>query len=500
MESHEVNDILAEIRPVPPKKDADLIVRAYDFALKAHSTQKRNSGEPYFIHVFETAKNLARYEMDATTIAAGFLHDVLEDTETTEEELTAEFGSEIVELVKGVNKLGHVKYQGHIRHVESLRKFLMAIAQDYRVLMIKLADRLHNLRTLEHVRPDKQKRIALESIEVYAPLADRLGIGRLKGQIEDAAFPFAYPTESKDTQKLLDGRSKLLKESLQSVYTEIRVELALTNIQVKKIDWRIKHAYSLWKKLAKHKGKEKDTIDTIYDIAAIRIVVETVEECYSVLGLVHSLWKPLPSRIKDFIALPKLNGYQSLHTTIFTGEGGLVEIQIRTLEMHSRAEFGIASHYLYKEKNKEAASDPKFRWVDEFKNLGKTGGEKDGEPEDFISHLKSDFFNDRIFVFTPLGEVIDLPKGSSTIDFAYAIHSDIGSSTSGARINGKFVSLDTELHSSDIVEIETRKDATPKGKWLDHVKTSAAKKHIRAYINEEDDKSILKRFIPRKFK
>ena len=498
MDGYEVKDILKEISPVPPSKDADLIVRAYNFALKAHATQKRKSGEPYFIHVFETAKNLARYEMDATTIAAGFLHDVLEDTETTEEELTAEFGPEIVGLVKGVTKLGRVKYQGHTRHVESLRKFLMAIAQDYRVLMIKLADRLHNLRTLEHVRPDKQKRIAMESIEVYAPLADRLGIGRLKGEIEDAAFPFAFPAEAKETQKLLQERSEILTTSLAGVYEELQKDLPELGIKVIKIDWRIKHAYSLWKKLAKHKGKERDTIDTIYDIAAIRIIVGTVEECYTVLGIVHSLWKPLPTRIKDFIALPKLNGYQSLHTTVFTGEGGLVEIQIRTEEMHSRAEFGIASHSAYKEHTKEAAVDPKFRWVDEFKHLGKE--ENEPEPEDLLAHLKSDFFNDRIYVFTPRGEVIDLPKDSSAIDFAYAIHSDIGNSMSGARVNGKFVSLDTTLHSSDIVEIETKKDAKPKGKWLDYAKTSAAKKHIRAFMKEEDDKSILKRFIPRKFR
>lgn len=498
MEGYDVKDILKELSPIPPKKDADLIVKAYDFALKAHAEQKRKSGEPYFIHVFETAKNLARYEMDAITIAAGFLHDVLEDTPTTEEELTAMFGEEIVGLVKGVTKLGHVKYQGHIRHVESLRKFLMALAQDYRVLMIKLADRLHNLKTLQHVRPDKQKRIAMESIEVYAPLADRLGIGRLKGEIEDAAFPFAYPTEAKEVQSLLDERSKVLTESLASVYEEIQKQLAATNIKVKQVDWRIKHAFSLWKKLQKRTGKERDTIDTIYDIAAIRIIVGTVEECYAVLGIVHSLWKPLPARIKDFIALPKLNGYQSLHTTVFTGEGGLVEIQIRTQEMHSRAEFGIASHYLYKEQTKDVPNDPKFRWIEEFKNLGKTD-ETIGS-DDLISHLKSDLFNDRIFVFTPRGEVIDLPKDSSAIDFAYAIHSDIGNTMSGARVNGKFVSLDTQLHSSDIVEIETKKDAKPKSKWLDYVKSSAAKKHIRTYLNEENEKSILKRLLPKKFR
>ncbi len=493
MEGFDVKDIFKELPTTPPQKDVDLVMRAYDFALKAHHGQARNSGEPYFIHVFETAKNLARYEMDATTIAAGFLHDVLEDTETTEKELEKEFGSEIVALVKGVTKLGTVKYQGHIRHVESLRKFLMALAQDYRVLMIKLADRLHNLHTLQHVREDKQKRIALESIEVYAPLADRFGIGKLKGEIEDAAFPFAYPKEYAEVEKILSDRSESLKSSLKSVYKELDGELKKSRIHVKKIDYRIKHKYSLWKKL-RERGMN---IDNIYDIIAIRIIVETVEECYTALGIVHSLWKPLPARIKDYIALPKLNGYQSLHTTIFTGDGGLVEVQIRTEEMHGRAEFGIASHFLYKEHSStKRNSNEKFQWASEFKNLGKSIT----EPDDFLKHLKLDFFSDRIFVFTPAGEVIDLPEGSSTIDFAYAVHSSIGDKASGARVNGKFVSLDTVLHSSDIVHIETRKDGVPKSKWLDFTKTAMAKKHIRAYLKEHEDASIFTRFLPKKFR
>ena len=493
MEGYEIKEILKELPITPPKKDVDLIMRAYDFALHAHQGQKRMSGEPYFIHVFETAKNLTRYEMDATTIAAGFLHDVLEDTQTTEQELEKEFGKEIVDLVKGVTKLGRVKYKGHLRHVESLRKFLMALAQDYRVLMIKLADRLHNLRTLSHVREEKQRRIALEAIEVYAPLADRFGIGKMKGEIEDAAFPFAYPKEYATMEKILRERSEGLQASLANVYKELREQLETSNIKVKKIDYRIKHKYSLWKKLQEHQM----SIDHIYDIVALRVIVETVEECYAVLGIIHSLWKPLPSRIKDYIALPKINGYQSLHTTIFTGDGGLVEVQIRTDAMHRRAEFGVASHYLYKdESNKRPAKDSKFHWISEFKDLEKTIA----EPDDFLNHLKADFFSDRIFVFTPGGEVIDLPKGSSTIDFAYSIHSDIGNKASGAHINGKFVSLDTVLNSGDIVEIETRKDGTPKSRWLDFTKTTIAKKHIRAYMKEQDKKGLLNRFFPSKFK
>ncbi len=492
MEEFPVSDILKELPVTPPQKDIDLIARAYDFALKAHQGQTRFSGEPYFIHVFQTARNLARYEMDATTIAAGFLHDVLEDTETKEADLEKEFGKEIVGLVKGVTKLGKIKYRGQARHVESLRKFLMAIAQDYRVLMIKLADRLHNLETLDHVRPDKQKRIALESIEVYAPLADRLGIGKLKGEIEDTAFKYAYPEAYELVTKKLEERKDIIENSLGSVYKELARKLQEAHIPVKKIDYRIKHKYSLWKKLEKYEMN----MDKVYDIVAIRILVETVEECYAALGLIHSLWKPLPGRIKDYIALPKLNGYQSLHTTIFTGEGGIVELQIRTTEMHGRAEYGIASHYLYKTDTKHNGKDAKFQWVDEFKNLGKTLT----EPEDFLKQLKGDFLSDRIFIFTPEGEVIDLPKDSTPVDFAYSIHSDIGNTASSALVNGKMVSLDTKLHSGEIVEITTRKDGVPKSRWLSFVQTSVAKKHIRAYLKEKEGGGILKRFFPKRLR
>jgi GTP pyrophosphokinase len=488
MQGVHIEDILTLI-PNIREKDADLLRRAYAFAEKAHTGQTRKSGEPYFIHVFETAKNLARYEMDPITIAAGFLHDTIEDTETTEADLEKEFGKEIVELVKGVTKLGHVKYHGHTRHVESLRKFLMALAQDYRVLMIKLADRLHNLKTLEHVRPDKQKRIAIESIEVHAPLADRLGIGRLKGEIEDAAFQFAYPEEYAKVHALIDERQKALAVSLETALAELRRELGTTSIHVAKIDYRIKHAYSLWRKLQKYDMN----IDKIYDIVALRVIVETVEECYTVLGIIHALWRPLPGRIKDYIALPKLNGYQSIHTTVFTGDGGILEIQIRTLEMHGRAEYGVASHYAYKEASAHVSQDAKFRWVGEFKNLGTTVTKTD----DFLNHLKTDFLSDRIFVFTPKGDVIDLPHDSTPIDFAYAIHSDVGNTASGARVGGKMVPLDTKLKSSDIVEIIMRKDGTPKERWLSFTKTSLAKKHIRSYLNEHRT-SFIERFFPKR--
>jgi GTP diphosphokinase / guanosine-3',5'-bis(diphosphate) 3'-diphosphatase len=484
MEGFEVENILKELPPTPPKKDIELIMHAYNFALKAHQGQTRFSGEPYFIHVFETAKNLARYGMDAETVAAGFLHDTIEDTEVTDKELEKEFGKEITNLVKGVTKLGHVKFRGETRHVESLRKFLMALAQDYRVLMIKLADRLHNLKTLDHVRKDKQRRIALESIEVYAPLADRLGIGKLKGEIEDAAFAYAYPKEEDMVKKILSERSEKAKKALGNVYTELERELKKSSIKVIKIDFRIKHLFSLWKKLEKYDMN----IDKLYDVVALRVVVKSVEECYGVLGLIHSLWKPLPARIKDYIALPKINGYQSLHTTIFTGDGELVEIQIRTEEMHGRAEFGIASHYTYKNDAKKHKRDQKFQWISEFKNLGETVA----EPADFLKHLKSDFFSDRIFAFTPDGDVIDLPKESTPIDFAYTIHSAIGDKASGAKINGKLMQLDAVIHSGDIVEIITRKDGKPKRRWLDFVRTTIAKKHLKTFLNKNKGAEIVK--------
>lgn len=491
MDGYPITDILNALPTRLSKKDSELVTRAYDFALNAHKEHTRFSGEPYFIHVFETAKTLARYEMDAETIAAGFLHDTVEDTAITDEELEKEFGKEIASLVRGVTKLGKVKYQGHTRHVESLRKFLIALAQDYRVLIIKLADRLHNLKTLEHVRPDKQRRIALESIEVYAPLADRLGIGKFKGEIEDAAFPYAYPKEYKEVAEILATRSGSARKSLEQVYKKLVKELATAGIAIKHIDYRIKHAYSLWKKLQKYDMN----IDNIYDIVALRVVVESIEQCYHVLGIVHATWHPLPMRIKDYIALPKPNGYQSLHTTIFTGDGGIAEIQIRTEAMHARAEYGIASHYLYKESptKKKQESKPSFEWVAEFKKLD----QEEITPDKFLKDIKTEYFSDRIFLFTPKGEVIDLPKDATPIDFAYAIHSDIGNSTAGAKVDGKLVSLDTKLHSGSIVEIQTRKDGAPKSKWLDFVKTGMAKKHIRIYLNEHKEPGFLSRVFPR---
>ncbi len=470
------------------KKECELLQKAYSFAEKAHEGQKRMSGEPYFIHVFETAKILAKLGMDIQTIAAGFLHDVLEDTPTTEETIEKEFGPDILFLIKGVTKLGTLKYRGHERHVESLRKFFVAMANDLRVVIIKFADRLHNLRTLEYVREDKRKRIAMESIEVYAPLANRLGMGKLKGEIEDAAFPYAYPEEYAETEEIIKEKKDQYQKNLSDVQIELEQELKKNKIKVSEINYRMKHKYSLWKKLTK---RDMD-LAKIYDIVALRVVVSDIEECYRVLGLVHSIWNPLPGRIKDYIAVPKPNGYRSIHTTIFTGSGGIAEIQIRTKEMHAEAAYGIAAHFAYKENGNSKAKDDtsKFKWIEELKNLNYSPD----EPKKFIEHLKMDFFNDRIFIFTPKGDVIDLPEDSTPIDFAYAIHSDVGDHISGAKINTKMSQIFTKLKNGDIVEIINKKDSHPSSKWIEYAKTAIAKKHIKSYLEKNSLVSKLKSF------
>lgn len=469
-------------------EEKKLIEKAYLFAQKAHEGQKRNSGEPYFIHVVETAKILAKLGMDATTIAAGLMHDVLEDTKVTEDEMRKEFGDDIVFLVNGVTKLGTLKYRGHERHVESMRKFFVAMANDIRVVIIKLADRLHNLRTLEYVKPEKQARIALESIEVHAPLADRLGMGKLKGEIEDAAFPYAFPKEYKLTEEMIAEKKDLYDKYLEEVKNELEKALIKNEIKVDEISSRLKHKYSLYKKLLRY---DMD-ISKIYDVVALRIVVDSIEECYRVLGLVHSLWKPLVGRIKDYIALPKPNGYKSLHTTVITNSGAIAEIQIRTKEMHAEAAYGIAAHFAYKENGNSKAKDDssKFKWIEELKELNYSPD----KPKQFLEHLKMDFFNHRIFIFTPSGDVVDLPEDSSPIDFAYAIHSYLGDHVSSVKINGKMAQIFSKLKNGDIVEIIDKKDAHPSSKWLEHTKTTLAKRHIRVYIEKNSLLNRLKSF------
>ena len=475
---HTVEELIKCI-PNPTEADKDLISRGFLFSQKAHTNQERNSGEPYFNHLFATACILAKMNADATTITAGLLHDVLEDTQITEEELRNEFGDEVVFLVQGVTKLGHLKYKGVARHAESLRKFFIASAHDIRVVIIKLADRLHNISTLAHVPTEKQHRIAIETLEIYARLADRLGMGKIKTQMEDLAFPFAYPDEYARTMELLKEFTTATEPHLAQVAETLREELTILDAQITRLDYRVKHLYSLWQKL---KVNEYD-ITKIYDILALRIIVPTVSDCYQALGIIHGLYKPIPGRFKDYIALPKPNGYQSLHTAVFDGTGEMIEIQIRTESMHEEAEYGIASHLHYKEIGKNVSQKKIVANTDWTRELLEAQKNMDN-PEDFLKHLHLDFFEKRVFVYTPKGDVIELPEGATCIDFAYAIHSDIGNHMNGAKINGKLVAMDTVLERGDVVQILHSEKQKPNRKWLDLCKTTMAKHHIRRYLKE----------------
>lgn len=467
------------------EEDKNLIKRAYIFAGKAHDGQKRKSGEPYFVHPVNTARILAEIGMSPVVVTAGLLHDVFENTKITKEALKKEFGDEIFNLVEGVVKLGDIKYKGVERNVENLRKFFISEAEDLRILVIRLADRLHNIETLEYINKNKQKRIALETLEIYAPLANRLSMGKLKSKLEDAAFPYAYPKEYQKVKKLLFDKQDAKETYLIEAKNKIERMLTDAKIENVTIDSRQKHLYSLWNKLQKYDIE----ICNIYDIIAIRVIVDSIEDCYMVLGLIHGEWTPMLNRIKDYIASPKPNGYKSLHTTIFTGTGGIIEVQVRTYEMHEKAENGIAAHFAYKEQSKtEKISAKETRWAHELHDLN----QNKNDHEKFEKMIKMDFFKDRIFVFTPKGDIVDLPKDSSIIDFAYAVHTNIGDHAQGAKINGKNSALNSKLKTNDIVEIQTNKNSKPSSKWLDFAKTNLARKHINNHLKGD---SLLSKFL-----
>ncbi|MFH1402563.1 MAG: HD domain-containing protein [Patescibacteria group bacterium] len=499
-----VKDIISFMESTT-KGDEDLIEKAFNFAVKAHGGQTRYSGEPYFNHAYETGKTLAKLGLGATVVSAGLLHDVIEDGNTTPEELEKEFSQEIAFLVDGVSKLGKLRFQGLKRHTESLRKLFLATSRDIRVLIIKFADRIHNMETLEYVPKEKQLRIATETLEVFAPLAYRLGIGVLNRKLEDLSFPFIYPNEHKKVAEIMHERAHINIASLKKTNKLIKKKLAKEGITNINTDFRIKGMYSLYKKIER---KHWD-IDKIYDIAALRIIVPTPNDCYKALGIIHSFRRPMPGRIKDYIAFPKPNGYQSLHTTIFTRFGNVVEIQLRTAEMHKEAEYGIASHLSYKNDTTRNNNEKYDVWIKRFlprigildntnaknkelydtENIPEWVKKLANQPEnteskEFMNLLKKDFFEHRVFVFTPNGDVIDLPVDSSPIDFAYAVHSDIGDHMHGAKVHGKLVSLDTKLKNGDIVFIMTKKETTPTKKWLDLVKTEEAKRHIRSTLKK----------------
>ncbi|MBI2506602.1 MAG: RelA/SpoT family protein [Candidatus Colwellbacteria bacterium] len=469
---------------------SDLIRRAYEFAEAAHKGQKRKSGEDYFKHCLAAAEELSRWGMDESTIAACLLHDVVENTDCTVDDIEKEFGSDIRRLVEGVTKIGMVKYRGVEGQVENLRKLILAMAEDLRVILIKLADRLHNMRTLGALAPAKQRRIALETMEIYAPLAYRLGMQRLSGELEDLSFPYVYPEEYQWLIENIKGRYEERETYLKKIRPIVEKALKEANITIVTIDFRAKRYSSLYKKLLRY---EMD-LDKIHDLVAFRIIVSTIEDCYAALGIIHSLWPPMPGRIKDYIAMPKPNGYRSLHTTVFCVDRQPVEFQIRTQEMHQEVENGIAAHWAYEEakgsKNyvrrlSSRAATKEVAWVEQLRAWQR----QFTDPKEFIDSLKIDFLKDRIFAITPKGEVIDLPQGATPVDFAYHIHSDVGNQCIGAKVNGKIVPLDYELRSSDIVEIITQKNKKPSHSWLTFVRTSTARGHIKDALRKSSFRS-----------
>lgn len=495
--------------------DQSLIQKAYDFAEKAHEGHKRYSGEPYMLHIATVGLRLAEMGMGPRTIAAGLLHDTIEDTEVTAEDITKHFSDEILFLVEGVTKLSSVRYYGTDRHNESLRKLFVATSQDIRVLIIKLVDRLHNMQTLEYVPAEKQLRIARETLEIYVPVAHRLGMGRIRKELEDLAFPYVYPKEHEEVCRLLAKRAGNTDVVLERERKLLQKRLADAQLLDFNTSFRVKGLFSLYHKLQR---KEWD-IDRVYDLLAMRVVVQSVEDCYRALGIIHELWRPLPGRVKDYIAFPKPNGYQSIHTTVTTQNGVILEIQIRTRKMHHESEFGVASHIIYKQvdNNGKTESSSRFstlipslfrpfskratesatpaeytkdtpdkekipRWISE---IGEMYTRDKSTGEEFVEDMRKDFFSNRIFVFTPNGDVVDLPVGATTIDFAYAIHSEVGNQTSGARVNQKMVQLDSVLRNGDMVEIITNKNSKPTLKWLEFAKTTLARRRIRATMEAE---------------
>ncbi len=465
-----------------------LLVSAFNVSKQAHDGQIRKSGEAYFIHPIEAAKILGQIFPDAITLAATILHDVPEDTKVTLEEIKKEFGQEIATLVDGVTKLGKVrlKKESDSGYTENLRKLFIATSQDIRVIMIKLADRLHNMRTIEFLPPEKQKKVATETLEIYAPIAGRLGIGAWKDELEDLSFQIVHPKDYEHTKNLRDNELERRDENIKEMQKSLKHIFHTEGVKYLEIKGRVKRLYSLHNKLKKYDGD----ITKIYDIMAVRIITKSTADCYSILGVIHAHFQPVPGRIKDFIATPKPNGYQSLHTTIFDKKGNVIEIQIRTDLMHEEAERGIAAHWFYTEAgktdNSEMLSTP---WMKELR----AWQEETANPEEYLESLKIDFFRDRIFVFTPQGDIKDLPVGASVIDFAFAVHSDLGYHMMGAKINGKMAKIIEPLKKGDVVEIlKTKKEVKISRDWLEAAKTSNARNKIRHYLNEHD-KGIIQR-------
>lgn len=486
-----MEQILQQILDNPRYIQADksLIERAFEFAVRGHEGQKRLSGDDYVTHPLSVALFLSNLNLDASTICAGILHDILEDTTTTSEELEKTFGKEITFLVQGVTKLGKLEYSekpqlkrvGSKEHFDSLKRMFLAMAEDVRVILIKLADRYHNMTTLKFLPKDDQKKVASETLEIYAPIAARLGMGKIKGQLEDFAFPYEYPGEYSWLIKKVKEKYADRLNYIDRTKPLIKKLLIDAGIKVIDLHSRAKHYFSLYQKMLK---KELE-IDKVLDLVAMRIIVPDIKSCYETLGILHNQYKPMPGFVKDYIALPKPNGYQSLHTTIFCEKGRIVEIQIRTPEMHDFAENGIAAHWSYTESGKKSirANTIEIDWIAQLKKF--LSEVQTGET---IANLKIDFFKNRIFALTPKGDVKDLPEGATPIDFAYSIHTDLGMSIMGAKVNGKMVPISYELKNGDVVEIIKGKKVKPTLDWLKKVKTAEARRQIKNYLGWSDKK------------
>ena len=476
----EFKHLIDTIHSYLPKAKCDDVTKAYQLAKEAHKDQRRVSGEPYILHPLAVAQILADMKIDTTTITASLLHDVVEDTSYTLDDLKKMFGKEVAFLVDGVTKLSRLNYRTkEDQQLNSMRKMFLAMAKDVRVVVIKLADRLHNMRTLRYMRSDKQKRIAQETLEIFAPLAHRLGIFNIKWELEDLSFRYLEPDKYYDLVDQMKQKRHVREEIVNEAIDVLKKALDEAHIHCE-INGRPKHFYSIYKKMK----KDNRDLSQVYDLFAIRVIVDDVKDCYGVLGIVHSLWKPLPYRFKDYIAMPKPNNYQSLHTTVIGTRGQPVEIQIRTWEMHRIAEYGVAAHWRYKEGNQTAnkdAFDEKMGWLRNLLEWQDTSN-----PKEFVNALKLDAFSDEVFVFSPRGDVIDLPQGAIPIDFAYRIHTDVGHRCVGAKINGKIVPLDYKLKNGDIVEIITSKVGKPSLDWLNIVGSSESRSKIRSWFKKEN--------------
>ena len=472
-------EFLDEIIELNPKYDIELIGRAYDVAAKMHEGQLRKSGEPYLLHPMAVVKILAELGMDEDTLVAGLLHDVVEDTEYTNEQLRQEFGEEVELLVDGVTKIGSLQYENkEERQAETLRKMFLAMSKDIRVLIIKLADRLHNLRTINYMTPNKIVEKCSETLDIYAPLASRLGIYSIKFELEDICMRYLWPDEYQELTNEIHEKKEEREADLNRIIDEVNEALKDADIDYD-IYGRTKHFYSIFRKM-KYQNKQ---LDEIFDLMAVRIIVDTVKDCYAILGIVHSMWTPIPGRFKDYIAMPKPNMYQSLHTTVIGDTGDPFEIQIRTKEMHRIAEYGIAAHWKYKEGVSADQEEVKLSWLRQSLEWQK---EMDN-PKEFLETLKMDLFENQVFVFTPKGDVMELPAGSTPLDFAFKVHSEVGAKCVGAKINGKMVTIDHKLENGDIVEIVTSSNSSgPSIDWLKIVKSPTARTKIRQWLKKEN--------------